>query len=221
MLGRSRPFRYLAIDGAIGVGKTTLAELLCRRFDAELLLEDAENPFLDDFYRLAQRNALETELHFLLTRYRQLQETRRRPPPQRMMISDYGFQRCIIFADLTLDAEKRAIYRPLFEHFEAEVPLPDVVLHLVADTDVCMERIRHRRRAYESAIDYAYLDKVGHAYERFYRDWRRTPLLTVDTRDFDFPARCEALDSLVERLLRPVKDIERFAATEASRRAEV
>lgn len=136
-------------------------------------------------------------------------------PPRRTAFSDYAFQRSLIFADLTLKNDERALFQHLYEHFEAQLPLPDLVLHLVADTESCMERIRRRQRGYEETLSVSYLAEVVAAYERFYRSWNRTPILTVDTRGLDFPARPEAFELLIDRLLQPVEGSDLLASPHA------
>jgi deoxyguanosine kinase len=204
------PFRYVAIDGAIGVGKTTLVHLLCERFAGEALLEDAENPFLNDFYLDTANNALPTELYFMVSRFRQLQEATKRSAPARLAISDYAFQRNEIFAHLTLSGDELALFDRMYRQLEPQLPPPDLVLYLVADTDTCMGRINRRRRGYESTLSRDYLDTVVAAYDRYYQRYDRTPLLVIDTRNLNFPAAPQAFELLVERLLAGVEGAEFF-----------
>jgi deoxyguanosine kinase len=147
------PFHYLAVDGPIGVGKTTLVEMLAERFAGVKVLEDVDNPFLGDFYADRPGAAFQTELYFLLSRYKQQQEmVAQRGLFERLLIADYTFQKNRVFAYLNLTDDELLIFDKLFALLEPQVPKPDLVLYLVADVDTCMERIRRRQRAVEKSI---------------------------------------------------------------------
>ena len=206
------PFHFLAVDGPIGVGKTTLVDMLVRRFEGVKVLEDAGNPFLGDFYSDRQGAAFQTELYFLLSRYKQQQEVVQRELFQRMVVSDYTFQKNRVFAYLTLSDDELMLFDKLYQLLEPQVPKPDLVLYLVADVDTCMERIRKRSREVEREISPDYMAELIDAYNHYYHYYSRSPLLVVDTRDLNFPEREEDFDELVHRLSRPVKGTEYYVA---------
>ena len=203
-------FHYLAVDGPIGVGKTTLVEMLTRRFEGVKILEDAGNPFLDDFYQDRPGAACQTELYFLLSRYKQQQEISQRDLFDHVLISDYTFWKNRIFAYLNLSDDELMLFDKLYALLEPQVPVPDLVLYLVADTATCMERIRKRARSYEKAISEEYLSELIDAYNHYYHYYSRSPLLVVDTRHLNFPQRPEDFDELLHRLARLIKGTEYF-----------
>ena len=180
-----RPF-FLAIEGAIGVGKTTLARLLQPRFKTELLLETfEENPFLSDFYAERERYAFQTQMFFLLSRCRQQQVVPAllaRSP----LIADYTFAKDSLFAQLNLVGDELDVYKQLYDVLASRIPVPDLVIYLRADTDVLMLRIAARDRAYEREMDCAYIESLQQAYERYFSTYAQTPLLTIDTDDLDY-----------------------------------
>lgn len=219
------PYHFIAVDGPIGVGKTTLVELLTRRFEGVKLLEDVDNPFLPDFYREKAGSAFQTELYFLLSRFQQQQEALQRDLFDRLLLADYTFQKNRVFAYLNLDDSELLLFDKLYALLEPQVPVPDLVLYLVADRETCLERIRKRRRSgrsqgvpgylddlyeAEKEISPEYLSELIDAYNHYYHYYERSPLLVVDSRHLDFPQRPEDLDELVHRLARPIKGTEYF-----------
>ena len=145
-------FHYVAVDGPIGVGKTTLVEMLARRYEGVKILEDVDNPFLPDFYQDRPGAAFQTELYFLLSRYKQQQEIAQRELFDKLLVADYTFQKNRIFAYLNLSDDELMLFDKLFALLEPQVPVPDLVIHLVADVDTCLERIRKRARNVERTI---------------------------------------------------------------------
>lgn len=204
------PFHYLAVDGPIGVGKTTLVEMLTRRFEGVKVLEDVDNPFLPAFYEDREGAAFQTELYFLLSRYKQQQEIVQRELFSRLVIADYTLQKNRIFAYLTLSDDELMLFDKLYTLLEPQVPTPDLVLYLVADVDTCMERIRKRSRPVERQISPEYLSELIDAYNHYYHYYSRSPLLVVDTRHLNFPHRPEDFEELIRRLNRPVKGTEYY-----------
>ncbi len=179
----SRPF-YLAIEGVIGVGKTALARLLQPRFNADLLLEVfEENPFLSDFYADRQRYAFQTQIFFLLSRYRQQQEIRL---GERPLIADYTFAKDRLFAHLNLTGDELATYERLHQALAEKVVLPDLVVYLQASLDVLMARIATRDRPYERGMDPGYIESLRQAYERHFASYTATSLLVINTDNLDF-----------------------------------
>jgi deoxyguanosine kinase len=203
-------FHYLAVDGPIGVGKTTLVELLTRRFEGVKILEDVDNPFLPDFYKDRPGAAFQTELYFLLSRYKQQQNIGQRGLFDRVLVADYTFWKNRIFAYLNLSDDELMLFDKLYALLEPQVPVPDLVIHLVADTETCMERIRKRARPVEKAISPQYLGELIDAYNHYYHYYSRSPLLVVDTRYLNFPQRPEDFDELMHRLSKPIKGTEYF-----------
>jgi deoxyadenosine/deoxycytidine kinase len=218
-------YHYIAVDGPIGVGKTTLVELLTQRFEGVKLLEDVDNPFLTDFYREKPGSAFQTELYFLLTRFKQQQDAMQRELFDRLLLADYTFQKNRIFAYLNLDDSELMLFDKLYALLEPQIPGPDLILYLVADIDTCIARIKKRRAASKSRpgpvhlddlyeaekeISREYLAELIDAYNHYYHYYERSPLLVVDTRHLDFPQRPEDLDELVHRLSRPIKGTEYF-----------
>ncbi len=203
-------FHYLAVDGPIGVGKTTLVELLTRRFEGVKILEDVDNPFLADFYKDRPGAAFQTELYFLLSRYKQQQDIGQRGLFDRVLGADYTFWKNRIFAYLNLSDDELMLFDKLYALLEPHVPVPDLVIHLVADVDTCMERIRKRARPVEKAISPQYLGELIDAYNHYYHYYSRSPLLVVDTRYLNFPQRPEDFDELMHRLAKPIKGTEYF-----------
>jgi deoxyadenosine/deoxycytidine kinase len=196
-------FRYLAIDGPIGSGKTRLAERLAARLEATALLERAENPFLGDFYADRPGAALQAQLFFLLHRHRQLSSLRQADLFQQTAICDYVFDKDKIFAFLNLDDNELFIYQRLYELLARDVPAPDLVLYLQAPTDVLLRRVRGRDADPEGARpapDADYLKELNEAYHHFFFHYNATPLLVVETSQFDSDASEEALDDLVKQI---------------------
>lgn len=203
-------FHYLAVDGPIGVGKTTLVEMLTNRYEGVKILEDVGNPFLGDFYQDKPGAAFQTELYFLLSRYKQQQDVAQRELFDRLLVSDYTFWKNRIFAYLNLSDDELMLFDKLYALLEPQVPVPDLVLYLVADVDTCMERIRRRARSVEKTISQEYLAELIDAYNHYYHYYDRSPLLVVDTRHLNFPQRPEDFDELLHRLARPIKGTEYF-----------
>ena len=207
------PFHYLAVDGPIGVGKTTLVEMLAERFDGVKVLEDVDNPVLGDFYRDRPGAAFQTELYFLLSRYKQQQDVvSQQSLFERLLVADYTFPKNRVFAYLNLSDDELAIFDKLFALLEPQIPVPDLVLYLVADLDTCMERIRRRQRPVEKSISREYLAELIDAYHHYYHYYSRSPLLVVDTRDLRFPEQTDHFDDLVHRLRQPVRGTEYYVA---------
>lgn len=203
-------FHYVAVDGPIGVGKTTLVEMLARRYEGVKILEDADNPFLGDFYQDRPGAAFQTELYFLLSRYKQQQEISQRELFDRFLVSDYTFQKNRIFAYLNLSDDELMLFDKLYALLEPQIPVPDLVIYLVADTATCMERIRRRARNVEKTMAEEYIAELIDAYNHYYHYYDRSPLLVVDTRHLNFPQRPEDFDELLHRLAKPIRGTEYF-----------
>ncbi|HWF85288.1 MAG TPA: deoxynucleoside kinase [Vicinamibacterales bacterium] len=197
------PFRYIAIEGPIGAGKTALAERLATRLDATAVLEDSDNPFLADFYADRPGSALQTQLFYLLGRHRQQTALRQADLFVQTMICDYLFDKDKIFAYLNLDDNELFIYQRLYEMLARDVPAPDLVLYLQAPTDVLLRRVHSRRMEAEAVAlqpDDDYLRELNEAYHHFFFHYNATPLLVVETSQFDSDASDEALDDLIKQI---------------------
>jgi deoxyadenosine/deoxycytidine kinase len=193
--------RYLAVEGPIGVGKTSLAELLAQRLQARAVLEEAEeNPFLKDFYQDMRRHAFQTQLYFLLTRYRQQQELLQFDLFRQRLVCDHLFARDRIFAYLTLDDHELALYEKIHTLLEARVPKPDFVIYLQADVEALYKRIAVRGRAHERDIPRPYLEDVVQAYNHYFFHYTEAPLLVVNTTEIDFVKRKGDLDDLIKQI---------------------
>jgi deoxyguanosine kinase len=194
---------YIAIEGVIGVGKTTLARLLQPLFQAELLLEVfEENPFLSDFYTDRARYAFQTQIFFLLSRYHQ----QRRTVPQilaegKNLIADYTFAKDALFARINLSGDELEMYYRVHEALAEKIPRPDLIVYLRADTDVLMQRIALRDRPYERNIEREYIEALHRAYEAFFASPADgTPVLTIDTSSLNFVLYPEHLHSIENRI---------------------
>ncbi|MBF8261600.1 MAG: Deoxynucleoside kinase family protein [candidate division NC10 bacterium] len=193
--------RYIVVEGPIGVGKTSLAEMLAERLQARKLLEGPEeNPFISHFYTDMRRYAFQTQLYFLLNRFRQQQELVQFDLFKQSLVSDYLFAKDKIFAYLTLDDNELALYERLHPLLEMRVQKPDLVLYLQASTEVLMRRIQMRARAYERELDRTYLEDVNAAYNHFFFHYSVTPLLVVNTNDIDFVKHKEDFEDLVKQV---------------------
>ena len=196
-------FHYLAIEGPIGVGKTHLAERLAAKLEATTVLEDTENPFLADFYAERPGSALQAQLFYLLNRHRQLTGKRQADLFLQTTICDYVFDKDKIFAYLNLDDNELFIYQRLFDLLARDVPPPDLVVYLQAPTELLMERLRTRAKDPESELplpEEDYVRELNEAYQHFFFHYTATPLLVVETSQFDPDTDDGALDDLVRQI---------------------
>jgi deoxyadenosine/deoxycytidine kinase len=196
--------RYIAIEGVIGAGKTTLATMLAERLEGRLVLERFEdNPFLPDFYRDPERYAFQTQIFFLLSRYRQQQELRQLDLFHDTSVSDYTFDKDRIFASLTLSEHELRLYESVVGALEPSVPVPDLIVYLQSGVERLMENIRRRGRAMERTIAAEYLRDLSDAYTRYFTRYTSAPVLIVNTSGIDFISAPEAFDALVDEIARP------------------
>jgi deoxyguanosine kinase len=196
-------FRHIAIEGPIGAGKTALAERLGTRLDATVVLEETENPFLTDFYADKPGSALQAQLFYLLSRHRQQTALRQSDLFSQITIADYLFDKDKIFAYLNLDDNELFIYQRLYDLLAHDVPSPDLVVFLQAPTDVLLRRTHTRRRDPESVAlqpDDDYLAELNEAYHHFFFHYNATPLLVVETSQFDSDGSDEAIDHLIKQI---------------------
>ena len=180
------PHRYIVIEGPIGVGKTSLVRRLGRSFGSELVLEqDADNPFLERFYRNPKSVAFQTQLYFLFQRSRQLQDLRQSDLFERVRVADYMLEKDRLFARLTLDDEEFALYEQVYERLAIDAPVPDLIVYLQAPVDVLLERIARRGIDYEQQIERRYLERLTEGYARFFLEFDAAPVLIVNAAEID------------------------------------
>lgn len=197
---------YIAIEGVIGAGKTTLARLSQKEFDAEILLEIfEENPFLVRFYQDRKRYAFQTELFFLLSRYHQQHEAVPRALARGNLVSDYAFEKNRIFASLNLEGDEWTMYERVYAILASKIPTPDLVVYLRADTDVLMERIALRDRTYERRMERDYIAALDRAYKDFFARYSLAPVLAIDTNALDIVHRAEDLNQIVQQIREKLK----------------
>jgi deoxyguanosine kinase len=204
---------YLAIEGVIGVGKTTLARLLQPKFKADLLLEVfEENPFLSDFYSDRARYAFQTQVFFLLSRYFQQRRTVANMMAQEEnLIADYTFEKDALFAQINLKGDELEMYYKVHEALAEKIIVPDLIVYLRASTDALMDRIAFRDRPYERNMERGYIEELRLAYDAFFagQQERRSPVLTIDTNELDYIRRPDDL-SLVENRIRQTLKVTPF-----------
>jgi deoxyguanosine kinase len=178
--------RYIVVEGAIGVGKTSLARKLGTTLSAEVVLEQAaENPFLERFYRNPRVGAFPAQLYFLFQRAQQQAALQQQDLFGNVRVADYLFAKDDLFARLILDDEEYGLYRQVHERLAIDAPVPDLVIYLQAPVDVLMERVARRGIAHESLIDRGYLTRLNEAYARFFHGYEASPLLIVNAASFD------------------------------------
>ena len=204
--------RYICIEGVIGAGKTTLTRMLCERLDARAIYEKPdENPFLADFYRDPQRYAFQVQLFFLLSRYRQQQESLQPDLFHDITISDYLFAKDRIFAHLNLEDRELFLYDKIASLLEQDIVKPDLVVYLQSSVERLMANIRKRSRAYEKEMSEEYISSLNESYNRFFFHYQETPLLVVNSVGIDFVNNKADFEELVRQIMRPHSGIEYFS----------
>jgi deoxyguanosine kinase len=192
---------YIAIEGAIGVGKTTLARILGEVLPSEVLLEVfEENPFLSDFYADRQRYAFQTQVFFLLSRYRQQHKVVGKTLRKSALVSDYLFAKDWLFAHLNLAGDELAMYERVHSILGEQIPSPALIIYLRASTDALMDRIRYRGRSYERQMERGYIEALQLAYDRFFAEYDEAPVLTIDTDGVDIVNDLEARAQVINRV---------------------
>jgi deoxyadenosine/deoxycytidine kinase len=202
---------YIAVEGPIGVGKTSLAQALAPRLDARLVLEEvASNPFLARFYEDPDKYAFPLQIYFLLTRYNQQRQLAQQDLFTRATVADYLFAKDRIFAQLNLAPDELALYEQFYPLLDARMPKPDLVVFISAGPAVLAERLRKRNRDFERHISYEYLERVSTAYRDFFFYYEETPLLVVDTSAIDFVANPDDLNDLIREIGNAGEGVQHF-----------
>jgi deoxyguanosine kinase len=192
---------YIAIEGPIGVGKTSLAQALGLRIGARIVLEDTDsNPFIARFYQDAEKYAFPVQLYFLLTRYNQQRQLAQQDLFAQATVSDYLLAKDRIFAQLNLDPDELVLYEGVYRLLDGQLAKPDLVVYLRARVGVLAERLRKRNRSFERHISMEYLERVSAAYRDFFFYYDETPLLVVDSSEIDFVADPGDLEDLVREI---------------------
>lgn len=194
--------RYIAVEGPIGVGKTTLAKNIAQLFNYDILLEQPEqNPFLERFYQDPKSTALPTQLFFLFQRANQIQQLRQADIFEPVRVADFLMEKDQLFAQVTLDSDELAIYQQVYNKLTIDAPVPDLVIYLQAPVRILSERIRNRGIPAEQAIGNQYLEALNEAYTQFFHYYDSSPLLIVNAQDLDLATNREHFKQLVEYIL--------------------
>jgi deoxyguanosine kinase len=198
MTGR---FRYIVIEGPIGVGKTSLANKLALEFESELLLEKPdENPFLANFYQNPRQYALSAQLHFLLQRAQQVQDFRQGDMFQQNYVADFMVDKDRLFAQMTLNSDELTLYEQIYTHLTLDAPRPDLVIYLQAPIGILRERIARRGIDYEQQIRDDYLLRLSESYTRFFYDYEDSALLTINTQSVDLINNVDDYQAILEKI---------------------
>jgi len=194
-------FNYIVIEGPIGVGKTSLARLLAKEFDARCILErPEENPFLPHFYEDRKKSAFQTQIFFLLNRFQQQKEIAQLDLFNQVTLCDYLFSKDRIFASLNLDNHELALYEQIFHLLSGQIPSPDLVIFLQAKPEVLLHRVKSRNIPYEKEIELEYLKALTEAYNYYFFHYDHSPLLVVNTSEIDFVNRKEDFAQLIREI---------------------
>jgi deoxyadenosine/deoxycytidine kinase len=202
------PARYIAVDGPIGAGKTTLVKMLAKDLGAEAIFEPAEkNPFLNEFYKDRKQNAFKTQLFFLLNRYQQQLTLKSITTP---IVCDYTFAKDRIFAKVNLSKDEQQLYEKIFSLLHSELPKPDMVIYMQAAPPVLLERIKKRGLPYERPITEDYLEELTNAYNNFFFNYTECPLLVINASDIDYVKNKTDWENLKKAILEHNKGIAHY-----------
>jgi deoxyguanosine kinase len=202
--------RYIAVEGPIRVGKSTLARILAERLNAQRVAEPDDNPFLRAFYDGERGAAFQAQLSFLVQRFERLRDLDLGARSQKLIVSDFIFEKDKLFACLNLNDQELEIYNRYYNHFREQVPTPDLVIYLQATPEVLKRRLKRKNSASEKAISDDYLEEVVKAYEHFFFHYTSSDLLIVNTSEIDFVERNRDLQELLRKVTEPIKGTQYF-----------
>jgi len=202
--------RYIAVEGPIRVGKSTLARIIAERLSAQLVTEPEDNPFLSAFYDGETGAGFQTQFAFLVQRFEQLHALDIGPKSRRTIVADYIFEKDKIFACLNLNDAELAVYNRYYDLFHQQLPTPDLVIYLHATPDVLKKRLKKKGAPGENAVSEDYLEAVVKAYEHFFFHYTASDLLIVNTSEIDFVDRNQDLQELLKRLSAPIHGTQYF-----------
>ena len=202
--------RYIAVEGPVRVGKSTLARILAERLNAQRVIDPEHNSFLAAFYEGEPGAAFHTQFSFLIRRFEQLRDLDLAAPSQRTLVADFIFEKDKLFACLNLTDQELEIYNRYYNFFREQIPTPDLVIYLQATADVLKKRLKKKNAAGERAISDDYLEEVNRAYEHFFFHYTSSDLLIVNTSEIDFVDRNEDLQQLLRKVSAPIKGTQYF-----------
>jgi deoxyguanosine kinase len=204
------PPRYIALEGPIRVGKSTLANMIADRLNAQRIIEPEDNPFLGAFYEGRAGAAFQAQFAFLVRRFEQLQRLEVGPQSHKTVVADYIFEKDKIFACINLTDAELEIYNRYYHHFREQLPVPDLVIYLQASPEVLKKRLRKKNVPGETAVSDDYIEEVVKAYEHFFFHYTASDLLVVNTNDIDFVERHSDLQELLRRVGEPIRGTQYF-----------
>src|SRR5579862_8952232 len=204
------PPQYIAVEGPIRVGKSTLANVIADRLNAQRVIEPEDNPFLRAFYEGERGAGFQAQFAFLIRRFEQLQRLEVGPKSQKAVVADYIFEKDKIFAYINLSDAELEIYNRYYQLFREQLPAPDLVIYLQASPDVLKKRLRRKNAPGESGVSDDYIEEIVKAYEHFFFHYSASDLLVVNTNDIDFVERHQDLQELLRRLSEPIRGTQYF-----------
>ncbi len=204
------PPRYIAVEGPIRVGKSTLANIIADRLNAQRVIEPEDNPFLPSFYDAERGAAFQAQFAFMIRRFEQLQRLETGPGSQKLVVADYIFEKDKIFAYINLTDQELEIYNRYYHYFRDQLPVPDLVIYLQASPDVLKKRLRRKGAQSEVSVSDDYIEEVVKAYEHFFFHYTSSDLLVVNTNDIDFVERHTDLQELLRRVSEPIRGTQYF-----------
>jgi deoxyadenosine/deoxycytidine kinase len=210
------PPRYIAIEGPIRVGKSTLANIIADRLNAQRVIEPENNPFLRAFYDGERGAGFQAQFAFMVQRFEQLQRLEVGPKSQKAVVADYIFEKDKIFAYINLNDTELEIYNRYYQHFREQLPMPDLVIYLQASPDVLKKRLRKKNHPSENAVSDDYIEEVVKAYEHFFFHYTSSDLLVVNTNDIDFVEHHSDLQELLRRVSEPIRGTQYFLPLSSS-----
>ena len=202
------PPRYIALEGPIRVGKSTLAGIVAERLHAQRISESEDNPFLAPFYEGEAGAAFQAQFAFLMARFEQLRAVEKHP--QKAVVCDYIFEKDKLFACINLNDTELGVYNRYYSYFREQLPTPDLVIYLQASPEVLKKRLRRKNAPGESAVSDDYIEEIVKAYEHFFFHYTASDLLVVNTNDIDFVERHQDLQELLRRLSEPIRGTQYF-----------